>query len=55
MLGRFLLDTGAWESSVVLAQHDHAALTRNVTFHEALQGVPLVNDSCRKGLSWLTL
>jgi hypothetical protein len=30
------LDTGAWESSVVLAQNDHAAFTRNVALHETL-------------------
>lgn len=30
------LDTCTREGSVVLAQDDHASLTRNVTFHEAL-------------------
>lgn len=30
------LDTGAWESGVVLAKNDHAAFSRNVALHKAL-------------------
>lgn len=32
-----LLDAGAWECRIILAQDDHAAFTRNVALHETLR------------------